>query len=54
MGNSSLAPLCKEFVLSGPSFGAMLGGTGKPPNGSTENGSRLGKPPTDPLISCVA
>lgn len=54
MGNSSSAPLCKEFVLGGPFFATVLGGLGKPLNGSTENGLRLGKPLTDPLISFVA
>lgn len=54
MGNSSSAPLCKEFTLGSPSFVEMLGGTGKPLICSTENGLRPGKSLIDALISCMA
>jgi hypothetical protein len=41
-------------VLGGPSFATVLGKAGKPPNSSTENGSRSVKPRINPMISCVA
>lgn len=53
MGNSSSAPLCKEFVLGSPSFAEVLGGMGKPSICLTGNGSRPRKSLTNPLISYV-